>query len=65
MHPWVNGIQVSSNKETINFLDVNNRGFFSSQNQRYDIIICVYLYERFSQVSDVAHRPPVFDIHLR
>ena len=30
-------------------------GFFSSPNQRYDIIICVYCFELFSQVSDVAH----------
>ena len=33
--------------------------FFSSLNQRYDIIICVYLFELFSQVSDVAHGPLV------
>ena len=34
--------------------------FFSSFNQRYDIIICVYWFELFSQVSDVAHGPLVF-----
>ena len=33
--------------------------FFSSLNQRYDIIICVYCFELFSQVSDVAHGPLV------
>ena len=35
-------------------------GFFSSLNQRYDIIICVFLFELFCQVSDVAHGPLVF-----
>ena len=39
-HPWVRGIQVYSNEKTINYYKVNN--FFSSRNQRYDIIICVY-----------------------
>ena len=34
--------------------------FFSSLNQCYNIFICVYWFELFSQVSDVAHRPPVF-----
>ena len=34
-------------------------GFISSLNQRYDIIICVYWFELFSQVSDVAHEPLV------
>ena len=33
--------------------------FFSSLNQCYDIIICVYCFELFSQVSDVAHGPLV------
>ena len=33
--------------------------FFSSLNQRYDIIICVYWFELYSQVSDVAHGPLV------
>ena len=33
--------------------------FFSSLNQRDDIIICVYWFEMFSQVSDVAHGPLV------
>ena len=28
---------------------------FSSPNQRYDIIVCVYWCELFSQVSDVVH----------
>ena len=34
--------------------------FFSSLNQRYDIIIRVYWFELFSQVIDVAHGPLVF-----
>ena len=50
------GIQVSSNKEPINSHKVNN-GFFSSLNQCYDIIICVYWFKLLSQVSDVAHGP--------
>ena len=33
--------------------------FFSSLNQRYDIIICVNWFELFSQVSDVAYWPLV------
>ena len=33
--------------------------FSSSFNQRYDIIIYVYWFELFSQVSDVAHGPLV------
>ena len=36
---------------------------FSSLNQRYDIIICVYWFELFSQVSDVAHGPLVYFLH--
>ena len=36
--------------------------FFSCLNQRYDIIICVYWFEMFSQVSDVAHGPLDFFI---
>ena len=38
-HPWVKGIQVSLNEESINS-HKGNSGFFSL-NQRYDIIICV------------------------
>ena len=38
--------------------------FFSSLNQRYDIIICVYYFELFSQVSDVAHGPLVFQVRI-
>ena len=53
-HPWVKGIQVCSNEEPINSHEVNNV-FSSSLNQRYDIIICVYWFELFSQMSDVAH----------
>ena len=33
--------------------------FSSSLNQRYDIIICVYWFELFSQVNYVAHGPLV------
>ena len=33
-------------------------------NQHYDIIICVYWFELFSQVSDVAHGPLVFLLSL-
>ena len=51
-------IQVSSNEEPINSHEVNNI-FFSSRNQPYDIIMCVYLLELFSQVNDVAHGPLV------
>ena len=40
-HLWVKGIQVSSDEEPINSHKVYN-GVFSSLNQRYDIIICVY-----------------------
>ena len=28
---------------------------FSSSNLRYDMIVCIYLFKLFSQVSDVAH----------
>ena len=52
--PWVKGIQVSSNEEPINSHEVIN---VFSLNQHYDIIICVYRFELFSQVSDVAHGP--------
>ena len=37
--------------------------FFSFLNQSYDIIICVYWFELFSQVSDVAIGPLVFLPH--
>ena len=47
------------NEEPINSSKVNNV-IFSSLNQRYDIIICVYWFELFSQVSDVAQGPLVF-----
>ena len=57
-HPWVKGIQISLNEEPINSPIINNV-FFSSLNQSYDIIICVYWFELFSQVSDVAHGPLV------
>ena len=38
-------------------------GFFSL-NQHYDIIICVYWFEMFSQVSDVAHGPLLLVLEL-
>ena len=38
--------------------------FFSSLNQHYDIIICVYWFKLISQVSDVAHGPLVFIKYL-
>ena len=44
--------------KTINSHKVNNV-IFSSLNQCYDIIICVYWFKLFSQVSDVAHGPLV------
>ena len=53
------GIQDSSNEKAKNSHKVNNV-ILSSLNQRYDIIICVYWFELFSQVSDVAHGPLVF-----
>ena len=60
-HPWVKGIQVYSNEEPINSPKINNV-FFSFLNQRYDIIICVYWFELFYQVSDVAHGPLVVHV---
>ena len=36
--------------------------FFSTLNQRYDIIKCVFWFEMFSQVSDLAHGPLVLKI---
>ena len=47
-----------SNEELFNSQIVIN-GFFPSLNQCYDKIICVYWFEPFSQVSDVAHGPLV------
>ena len=47
----------SGELKTISYHKVNI--FFSSLNQRFDIIICVYWIELFSQVSDVAHGPLV------
>ena len=41
LHPWMKGIQVCSNEQPLNSHQVNN-GFFSSPNQHYDVIICVY-----------------------
>ena len=48
-----------ANEKTISYHKVNI--FFSSLNQRYDIIICVNWFELFSQVSDVAHEPLVLN----
>ena len=45
-----------SNEKTISYHKVY---IFSSLNQLYEIIICVYRFELFSQVSDVAHGPLV------
>ena len=47
-----------SNEKTVGYHKVYI--FSSSLNQRYDIIICVYWFELFSQVSDVAHGPLVY-----
>ena len=38
--------------------------FFPSLNQRFDKIICVYWFELFSRVSDVAHGPLVIQYFL-
>ena len=46
-HRWVKGIGICSNKESFNSQKEDN-GFFSSPNQRYDIIVCVYWFELFS-----------------
>ena len=59
------GIQVISNEEPFNSHKFNNvfflvdNGFFPSLNQRYNIFVCVYWFELFSQVSDVAYGPLV------
>ena len=45
-HPYVRGIQVCSNEKPFNSQKVDN-GFYSSLNQHYDIIICVYWFELF------------------
>ena len=49
-HPWVKRIQVCSNEEPLILMKIA----FSSLNHRYEITICVYWFELFSQVSDVA-----------
>ena len=48
-HPWVKGIQVSSNEELINS-HKDNKDFSSSLNQRYDIIkwLCLLIRNVFS-----------------
>ena len=53
----VKGIEICSNKESCNSQKEDNR--FFSPYQRYDIIVYVYLFKLFSQVSDVAHGPLV------
>ena len=55
MHPWVKGIQVCSNEEPFNSHKVDNEFFLLLIN--IVIIICVYRFEQFSQVSIVAHGP--------
>ena len=58
MHYLVKGTQVCSNKEPFNFHKVDNEIFLLFIN--FVIIICVYLFEQFFQVSIVAHGPLVF-----
>ena len=57
-HIWVKRIPVGSNEETFHSQNVDNG--FSSINVM--IKSCVYWFELFSQVSDVAHGPPVMII---
>ena len=57
-HSWVKGIQVCSNEELFNSYKVDNGVFLLLINIL--IIICVYWFELFSQVSDLAHGPLVF-----
>ena len=56
-HPWVKGIQVCSNVEPFTSHKINNEFFLLLISIM--IIICVYWFELFSQVSDVAHGPLV------
>ena len=57
-NPWVNGIQVCSNDEPLNSYKVNDECFLLLITIM--IIICVYWFELFSQVSDVAYGPLVY-----
>ena len=56
------GIFVSSNEKTIDYNKVNNAFFLLLINVM--ILSCVYWFELFSQVSDVAHGPLVFLLGL-
>ena len=56
-HPWVKGY-----KEPINSQKEYNG--FSSPNQHYDSIVCVYWFELFSEVSYVAHGPLHFILNF-
>ena len=62
-HPWVKRIQVFS-IEKKQLILIKLIMFFSSLNQCYDIIICVYWFELFTQVRGVAHGPLVNDLNL-
>ena len=53
MHLWVSGIEVCSKEELFNSYKEPNIVFFL--NQRYNVIICVYRFELFFQVNDVAN----------
>ena len=61
-HPWVEGIESCSNEESLNFHKLSN-GFFLLL-ITIMIIICVNWFELFSQVSDVAHGPCVYNSFL-
>ena len=58
------GIKVCSNEDPFNSQKVDN-GFFPSINQRYDIFICVYWFELFSNVSHLSHGPLVPIISMK
>ena len=57
-HPWLKGIQVCSNKEPFTSHIINNWLFLLLISIM--IIICVYWFKLFSQVSVVAHGPLVY-----
>ena len=61
-HPWMKGIQVCSNEEPTNSHKFNLiLGFvLFLTNFIIIIIMCVYSFELFSQVNDLAHVPLVF-----
>ena len=58
------GIQVRLNEEPFNSLKVNNV-FFCLLLINIMIIICVYLFELFSQVMDMAHGPLGFGLNCK